>query len=308
MTDERLLHDLRHLLTAVLGALDEDNLAVARAAVAQAAALLTDGATGTVALREAVLLLRGVVGPGIRLDTTMPDPDQEIPVPFLRALTNLAANARDAMPEGGTVTLVCALDGDDATIAIQDTGPGMPPNVLGQAFEAGFSTKGSTGLGLAIVRDIVAKAGGSVSVESTPGQGTTVTLRWPLTQKHSPRPTEKTVLLIEDEAMLRQLAERALQRAGWHVVATASAEAALKAAQTTPPDAVIADLTLPGGMDGRALIAALRKNWPNLPAILVSGYADSGTSADPVGQNTVFLAKPYTLVALEAALRASVRD
>ncbi len=308
MTDERLLHDLRHLLTAVLGALDEDNLAVARAAAAQAAALLTDGATGTVALREAVLLLRGVVGPRIRLETTMPDPDQEIPVPFLRALTNLAANARDAMPEGGTVTLVCALDGDDATIAIQDTGPGMPPNVLGQAFEPGFSTKGSTGLGLAIVRDIVAKAGGSVSVESTPGQGTTVTLRWPLTQKHSPRPTEKTVLLIEDEAMLRQLAERALQRAGWHVVATASAEAALKAAQTTPPDAVIADLTLPGGMDGRALIAALRKNWPNLPAILVSGYADSGTSADPVGQNTVFLAKPYTLVALEAALRASVRD
>jgi two-component system cell cycle sensor histidine kinase/response regulator CckA len=195
-------------------------------------------------------------------------------------------------------------------------------------FEPGFSTKGGTGLGLAIVRDIVAEAGGSVSADSTVGQGTTVTVRWPL---HHPswsgltRPTQangardgrvrsdhddggKTVLLVEDEPMMRQLAERALRRAGWHVIATASAATALAAATTTRPDAVVADLTLPGNMDGIALIAALRENWPNLPAILVSGYADSAASADPGGQTVMFLAKPYTLVALEAALRASVRD
>jgi|GEM_PF-7050134 len=327
MTDERLLHDLRHLLTAVLGALDEDNPAIARAAAVQVAALLGEAA-GSVALREAVLLVRGVVGPSIQLVAVIPNPDLTIPVALLRVLTNLAANARDAMPDDGTLTLTCEQDGDAVTIAIQDTGPGIPADVVERMFEPGFSTKGSTGLGLAIVRETVAEAGGSVAVDSAEAQGTTVTVRWPLPPSWSglTRPPQapvarvgrvkpdhdggrgKTILLTEDEAMLRQLAERALRRAGWHVIATASAETALDAVRTTPPAAVIADLTLPGGMDGRALIASLRDKWPNLPAILVSGYADSGTSADPGGQNVVFLAKPYTLIALTDALRAIVRD
>ena len=193
MTDERLLHDLRHLLTAVLGALDEDNPAIARAAAVQVAALLGEAA-GSVALREAVLLVRGVVGPSIQLVAVIPNPDLTIPVALLRVLTNLAANARDAMPDDGTLTLTCEQDGDAVTIAIQDTGPGIPADVVERMFEPGFSTKGSTGLGLAIVRETVAEAGGSVAVDSAEAQGTTVTVRWPLPPSWSglTRPTRAT--------------------------------------------------------------------------------------------------------------------
>ena len=101
------------------------------------------------------------------------------------------------------------------------------------------------------------------------------------------------------------MAERALTEAGWRVAAFATAEDAL--AMASVPDAVVADVTLPG-MDGRALVVALRARWPKLPAVLVSGYADSARQADPGAGKTVFLAKPYALSDLVAALAASVRD
>jgi two-component system, cell cycle sensor histidine kinase and response regulator CckA len=117
----------------------------------------------------------------------------------------------------------------------------------------------------------------------------------------------RTALLIEDEPLIRALTERALREEGRSVVAAGSAEEALAAAATMEPDIVVTDLSLPG-MDGRALIAALRGRWPLLPAVLVSGYTDSGEAADPA---IVFLAKPFTLTGLalsvEAAL-AAVRD
>lgn len=315
--NEALKHDLRHWLTALLGALSQDDVPLARQAAEQMAALLDEPRPEVLAVNPFLRALAPLLGARLALA----EPDMFVhadPAALSRVLINLAANARKAMPEGGTLTLHAGRDGDFATIAVEDTGLGIPPNVLAQAFEPGFTTRrasGGTGLGLAIVRDIVEAAGGSVSADSAVGRGTTMTLRWPAVDpKNLPLPlregdsllrTAMTVLLVEDEPIVRRLAERALIQAGWRVVAAESGEAALAAVRRLTPDAVIADLTLPG-MDGRALVAALRGMWPKLPAVHVSGYTDSAARADPTDGNTVFLAKPYTLAALVAALGSAV--
>ena len=305
--NDRLKHDVRHWLTALLGALDAGDVGLARRVAEQMAGLLGESRpVAEVSLNDAVALL---CCPGVRAALAAPDVFVHAdPVALGRVLMNLTTNARQT---GGSVTLRV---GQDGSIAVEDTGPGMPPAVLARLFEPGFTTRresGGSGLGLAIVREIVEAAGGSVTVESVVGRGTTVLVRWPiagpLPPPSWPEGTAGTVLLVEDEPIVRRLADRALRQAGWDIVAVESAEAALTAVQTLTPDAVVADLTLPG-MDGRALIAALRGRWPNLPAVLVSGYADSAVSADPRGEKMVFLAKPYALTELVAAVGAVVRD
>jgi two-component system cell cycle sensor histidine kinase/response regulator CckA len=297
--NEPLKHDLRHWLTALLGALSHDDVPLARQVAEQMAALLGEPVVAVLSANAASADVGRMLG-----DVTVVPADPDVfvradPAALGRVLMNLAVNARQA---GGSATIRAGRDGDHATIAVEDTGPGIPPDVLARMGESGFTTGGGSGLGLAVVREIVSAAGGSVGAESTIGQGTTVTVRWPL---HSVMAGEGLVLLVEDEPIVRRLAERALAQAGWRVAAFGSAEDALAAA--TVPDAVVADVTLPG-MDGRALVAALRARWPKLPAVLVSGYADSALQADPGAGKTVFLAKPYALSELVVALVAVVRD
>lgn len=302
MNDEQA-HDLRHWLTALMGALDSGDTPLARGIAEQMAALLGAPAPAPVSLNGLLPLL----GP-IRAIPADPDivPCAD-PAALARVLMNLTANARQAMTDGDLPTVRISRDGASAVVAVQDTGPGIAPDVLTRLFDRGFTTRsaqGGQGLGLAIVRDLVEAAGGTVSAASAIGHGTTISVRWPL---EGDGPAGATILLVEDEPIARQLAEQALRRKGFAVEAAASAEAALLAAERVTPAAVVADLTLPG-MDGRTLIGVLRRKWPNLPALLVSGYADSASRADPANRKTVFLAKPYALDGLVAAVGALVRD
>ena len=318
--NDRLKHDLRHWLTALRGALDEGDLLLARRVSEQMAGLLeaptvTPGRTSRVMAISANDAAAALGGSGVRVEPAAPDVFVCAESATLgRVLINLVANARQT---GGAVTLRVGRDGAYASIAVEDTGPGIPADVLARMFEPGFTTRaatGGSGLGLAIVRELVEAAGGSVTAESTVGRGTTVTVRWPSSPPPPSNPPPSlgttvaagTILLVDDEPIVRQLAERALRAAGWKIVAADSAENALASMRTIAPDAVVADLTLPG-MDGRELVAALRQRWPNLPAVMVSGYTDSAGWADPDPEKTVFLAKPFPLSALVAAVKALVR-
>ena len=308
--NDALKHDLRHWLTALLGALSQNDTALARRVAEQMGALLGEPAAALVSVNAAIQDVSQMLA---AVRAVPADPDVSVradPVALGRVLMNLAVNARQA---SGSVTIRAGRDGDDATIAVEDTGPGIAADVLARMFEPGFATGGGSGLGLAIVQEIVSAAGGLVAVDTAIGCGTTVTVRWPaaavdmppLRVQESERRSLSSVVLVEDEPIVRRLAERALTEAGWRVAAFATAEDAL--AMASVPDAVVADVTLPG-MDGRALVVALRARWPKLPAVLVSGYADSARQADPGAGKTVFLAKPYALSDLVAALAASVRD
>ena len=346
--DRRLAHDLNHLLTAILAAVDStlardgvdaatrEDMHLARLATERAAALLrgNDGQPHPTllsvndALRDAAPLLARLLGDGIRLDLILAEHDPCVlaePVRLGRLLTNLAMNARAAMPTGGTLVLRGGRAGSYGTIAVEDSGSGIPPELLPRIFEPGFTTRhaaGGSGLGLAIVQDIVRQFGGFVTADSTPDLGTTISVHLPLAPKpmgqegvvpiavlheEAETPLTPTVLLVEDETILRHLAERALRQAGWRVVAAESAAMALAAVGSVKPDVVVSDVAMPG-MDGSALVAALRAIWPRLPAILVSGYAESAARVNPGHDDVVFLAKPYTLAALVTAVSGAVRD
>ena len=148
--NESLKHDLRHWLTALLGALSQDDVPLARQAANQMAALLGDVRPAVVSVNDMLRDVGSLLG-ATRL--VWADPDvfvRAAPGALARVLMNLAANAREAMADGGTLTLRAGRDGDHATIAVEDTGPGIPPDMLARMFEAGFTTRralGGTGLG-----------------------------------------------------------------------------------------------------------------------------------------------------------------
>jgi two-component system, cell cycle sensor histidine kinase and response regulator CckA len=244
------------------------------------------------------------------------------------ALVNLAVNARDAMPNGGTLTVDTSVRGEVVTIAVRDSGMGMAPETLARAGEPFFTTKGAgvgTGLGLAMIYGSVEQSGGSIQIESTPGAGTVVHLLFPLAgeaeatgHEHSTSepadagrdatPTNLrpvSVLVVEDEDPLRRLLERLLVRAGYQVTLARHGADALHiaAAQEHPIELLITDLVMPE-LGGREVAEALRANDPSLPVLFISGYdpdpvvLDAGDHAP-----TAFLAKPFTGSALLAQVR-----
>jgi two-component system cell cycle sensor histidine kinase/response regulator CckA len=248
------------------------------------------------------------------------------------------------MPAGGTLTLRTGhqtvyrpfqdgletiTPGRYVVIEATDTGIGIPPEILPHIFEPFFTTRrtsGGSGLGLSTVLGIARQSGGFVTVDSRPNLGTTIRVYLPrhdgadtpearapvpsLPQILEPppapaAPTSRTVLLVEDEAPVRALAERALRQAGWAVLTADSAEAALDRLGAEPIDLLVSDIVLPG-MDGTALLARLRARRPDLPAILVSGYAESAVRGDLPLDDVAFLPKPYALKALVAAAGATL--
>jgi two-component system cell cycle sensor histidine kinase/response regulator CckA len=232
-----------------------------------------------------------------------------------------------------------------AMVEVSDTGVGIAPEHMPRLFEPFFTTKrdqGGTGLGLAMVYGIVRQTDGFVAVESTRGEGTTFRIYLPrqegttqpdppleanahrvgppLRQPPAPAldpdaggppagsvPTRGTVLLVEDEEAVRRLTARGLELSGWRVLAAESGEAALAllAAEPECPAALVSDVSMPG-MDGPALVRAVRATAPSLPVILVSGYAETEAIADLPGAPVQFLAKPFSIRDLLGRLDALV--
>ncbi len=255
----------------------------------------------------------------------------------LRLASGHATLHRPLVPEaaavgGGAETIP---PGRWVTIEVADTGAGMSPEIMARIFEPFFTTrreKGGSGLGLSTVHGIVRQSDGYLTVESAPGQGTVMRVwlprfdgaaeiaipAFPQTAQYpaatapeaalpsaTPAPP-RTVLLVEDEAAVRRLAERFLATEGWRVIAAADAEqalAALEAADRPRPDVLVTDLAMPG-MDGVSLIAAARARLarPDLPAIVASGYADEASRAELEGPGILFMPKPYTPRELAAKL------
>lgn len=275
------------------------------------------------ALRELKPLLRQMLPPSVRLKLEVP----EAPLPiefdhsqFELAILNLASNARDAMPAGGTLALAAARAGGELHVTAQDDGVGMSEEVAQRIFEPFYTTKPAdqgTGLGLSVVYGLVSHAGGSIEVESAPGAGTTFRIRLPLAV---PSPAGRAprrnagrdavhVLLVEDDEALRGLLCASLEEAGCTVSAAASGAEARRLAEhaAAVPQVLVCDNRLPDA-DGPDLLADLRRRLPRVPAILISAHLDSdgqpGAPPDPLSER---LPKPFSPERLVERVFAAAR-
>jgi signal transduction histidine kinase/ActR/RegA family two-component response regulator len=270
-----------------------------------------------------------VLAPG--LHDTQVDPHQ-----MEQVLMNLALNARDAMPEGGHLIVETAnveLDrlycrahpglesGSYVMLGVTDTGCGMDEKTKSHLFEPFFTTKEvgkGTGLGLSTVFGIVKQSGGSISVYSEPGKGTTFKVYLPVSQTTVAAETEpiddlkmksgsETVLVVEDEASVRELVIRILSRSGYKVMEAGSAEEVETAlGKAGPvPDLLLTDVVLPGGASGRDVAERLLGRFPGLRVIFMSGYTqDSVVHNARLDEGFEFLEKPFALEALLGKVRA----
>jgi len=233
-------------------------------------------------------------------------------------LINLSVNARDAMPDGGTIALRVNIEprgadgilqeGDYAVLAVTDSGVGIPAELQERIFEPFFTTKGEegTGLGLATCYGIVRQAGGDLRVESSPGRGSTFSVLLPYrVDETKPESTSDdrvpnlrglSVLVVEDRAPILSMMVRCLREQSAEVNASRSAEEALASLEDAPPpDLLITDMILPR-MNGAALAERLRSAHPSLPVVFISGRMDEPTAL--VDGRTTFLTKPFTATQL----------
>ena len=246
---------------------------------------------------------------------------------------NLAVNAQDAMPKGGTLTLETAnieLDehyaqtnlgvkpGQYVVLTVTDTGTGITPQVRARLFEPFFTTKGvgqGTGLGLATVHGIVTRSGGSVSVHSEVGKGTSFNVYFPRADAAEmaaevpslvarPHPGAETVLVVEDADGLRELIRRLLQRQGYTVLVAGNADEAFQLFEQNPSiEVVLTDVVMPGA-SGPELTSRLVERRPGLKVIYMSGYTDETIAQHGVLKPGIaFLAKPFTSEALGRKIR-----
>lgn len=253
-------------------------------------------------------------------------------------LLNLAVNARDAMPKGGRLTLSTATHeiaagnparspecqpGQYVCVTVQDTGAGIAPETLSRIFEPFFTTKQpgkGTGLGLATVRSIVQQHKGWIEVESEQGRGTTFRVFLPAVRSACPKPEAntkptvmptgaETVLVVEDEAELRELCREVLQRCGYNVVTAADGQEAMGVWHRLEGkvDLLLSDVIMPGGMDGWDLAQSLANEAPGLRVILTSGYRfDSAKSRSTWYLRWRLLEKPYVPEALAQVVRETL--
>ncbi|WP_156362779.1 PAS domain-containing protein [Rubellimicrobium mesophilum] len=352
-------HDFNNLLTPILGALDrlqrrglgterdqrlvEGALQSAERARTLVQRLLAFARRQPLQARAVDVgeLVRGMAdlvasttGPQIRVSVeTAPD------LPFARAdanqlemaVLNLAVNARDAMPERGTLRITAngetvgarhpsgAAPGRYLRLSVADTGTGMDEATLARAVEPFYSTKGlgrGTGLGLSMVHGLAAQLGGALTIRSRPGLGTNVELWLPVAEDggiaeagppDDPReaavPGNGTVLLVDDEDLVRATAADMLADLGYGVVEASSAEEALRRLEAgPPPDLLLTDHLMPG-LTGTELARIARSRDPGLPVLVISGYAD----AEGIDPDLPRLAKPYRRSDLAASLAGLVR-
>lgn len=266
-------------------------------------------------------LLSVSVGSAITIDldfaTDMPpaltDPNQ-----IEMAILNLAINARDAMPDGGTLLLrTDCRDVDDdllkpgryAVVSVSDNGTGIRAEHLGKVFDPFFTTKKigkGTGLGLSQVYGIAKQSGGIARIHSRLGEGTTVELWLPLAPNEmiapssveihnteAPGPSDLRILVVEDDAEVRQFMVESLEMLGYQVRAAADGVAGLTAIQNEAPDLLIVDFLMPD-MNGAQVVAAVTQILPTLPIIVATGYADMRAIDEVIGNNYV-LRKPFQI-------------
>jgi CheY-like chemotaxis protein len=261
------------------------------------------------------------------------------PTQLQAALLNLLVNARDAMPNGGKITLETAnvrLDDDYAAshaevapglyvlIAVSDTGSGMPPEVIKHAFEPFFTTKPTgvgSGLGLSMVYGFVKQSGGHIKIYSEVGKGTSIKMYLPRAAGAVPGTVEKpiepgnlaargeTVLLVEDDAEFRAAVAKMLRGSGYAVVEAGTADAALaRLREGMPPQVLLTDVVLPGTMNGVELMRSAVAVHPRLATVFMSGYTENAIihhgRLDP---GVLLLQKPFRKVDLLNKIRQALR-
>lgn len=360
-----LAHDFNNLLTGISGSLellkarlaqgrlgDLDRFIVsAQGATARAAALThrllafarrqtldpkpTDANKLIASMED---LLQRTIGPGIKFETvfgiglwpTLCDPNQ-----LESAILNLCINSRDAMPDGGRLTVETSngwVKGRDAqerdmqpgqyvVISVTDTGAGMAPDVLARAFDPFFTTKPTgqgTGLGLSMVYGFVRQSEGQVRLYSEVGQGTTVRLYLPryggeieeedeLTQSQPAMRAEagETVLVVDDEPTVRLLVTEVLEDLGYTAVEAADAASGLKVLQSDIRiDLLITDVGLPGGMNGRQMVDAAREKRRTLKVLFITGYAENAAlNNGHLHPGMHVLTKPFGMARLAAKIK-----
>ena len=338
-------HEFNNLLTAVLGSLDllSRRLADERqlrwveiaTSAAQRGALLTNqllayarkqfmapAATDIPAtLGNMMELIRGSLGSRVALLTAF-DPDTwpvlADPAQLELAVLNLLVNARDAMPNGGRVTLSTVNrpvehpdlpaelePGDYVRLAVADTGIGMTPEVLAQSVEPFFTTKAfgqGSGLGLPQAFGVARQLGGTLRLHSTPGEGTVAHIFLPRIDAMGSA-ASMPLLVVDDDEDVRSIAAALLREEGWTVQEAASGAEALRVLATEPFAALLADLAMPG-MSGVDLAKAAMAAQPGLPVVFLTGNVDRellGALPGPV------LSKPYSVDALLSVVRTAVR-
>ena len=361
-----LAHDFNNLLTGITGSLEllktrlgqgragevDRYVAAALGAAGRAAALthrllafsrrqtLDPKPIGANALVvEMGELIQRTVGPQISLTTvlapelwpTLCDPNQ-----LENALLNLCINARDAMPDGGLLTVGTAnavLDGDDArahelqdgdyvVICVTDTGSGMAPEVIARAFDPFFTTKPigqGTGLGLSMIYGFAKQSGGQVRIASKLGTGSTISIYLPRYQGESPQEpapggpaqlthpaADETVLVVDDEPTVRMLITEVLQELRYATIEAADGAHGLRLLQSNARvDLLITDVGLPGGLNGRQMADAARRTRPELKVLFITGYAENAV----IGHGQLepgmhVLAKPFAMETLASKIRS----
>ena len=241
---------------------------------------------------------------------------------FELALINVALNCRDAMPQGGKITIRAEnvrlrlgenphnLEGDFVALTIADTGCGIAADILPNVFDPFFTTKQrskGTGLGLSQVYGFAHQSGGTVTIESKLGAGTKVTLYLPRARENpeeaeAETPVESavsgTALVVEDNPDVAEISATMLEQLGFRAHVTSDAQSALEAMEARAFDLVVSDIVMAGAMDGLALARAIRKRRPAVPVILVTGYSDNASAAE---MEFAVLRKPFQLAELSRA-------
>jgi CheY-like chemotaxis protein len=283
-------------------------------------------------------LLRSTLGETVRIHTDVADAPLHATLDanqFESALLNLAINARDAMPAGGALTLrtfpvrlaegerTSVPAGDYAVVAVADTGTGMPPEVVERAFEPFFTTKPigkGTGLGMSMVYGFMQQSGGHIAIDSTPGQGTTISLFIPLAEAAAePEPTTpavpmalgdgQSILVVEDDPQVRMLVTVVLEDLGYQVEVVGDADEAMPVlASSRRIDLLVTDVGLPG-LNGRQLAEIAQQSRPTLPVLFMTGYAEKAQErAAFLEPGMSMIAKPFLLDAFSDAVRGAMAD
>jgi PAS domain S-box-containing protein len=364
-----LAHDFNNLLTGITGSLEllkarvsqgrlgelERYIAAAEGAASRATALThrllafarrqTLDPKPTLAsqlIGDMEDLIRRTVGPEIAVETrfapelwpTLCDPNQ-----LENAILNLCINARDAMPEGGRLTIEVgstSIEGPAAAekdlqpgayvvIAVSDTGTGMSPEVIARAFDPFFTTKPTgrgTGLGLSMIYGFAKQSGGQVQIRSEIGRGTTMRIYLPqyagLAEHRADQPehgeppraeTGQTVLVVDDEASVRMLVTEVLAELGYTIVEAGDGPSGLRVLQSDLRiDLLVTDVGLPGGMNGRQMADAARQVRPDLKILFITGYVDNAEirSGGSMDRGMHILTKPFTMETLASRIKAII--
>ena len=291
-------------------------------------------------IRESCSMLKRVVGEHVALETRIAPETHPVhidPIEFEQILLNLVVNARDAMPHGGNVTISTSnvtfrardvthrpgvQPGEFVAISVADAGCGMDEKTRARIFEPFFTTKDpgrGTGMGLATVYGIVSRCRGFIDVISRPGAGTRFTIHLPRAaigiapRQISDRPTldprgSETILVVEDEDVLRNLIRRILEVHGYTVVVAGTGAAALETVQQNSRiDLILSDVVMPE-MDGITLTNRLREQGSRIPVLLMSGYLDVAESSEAAESQFQVLAKPFTSDVLVRAVRDALNS